>query len=151
MEKEQKQAIKELAELLHENNLSEIDYEANGVHIRVVGPKHRGTDVSVVAPAAVPAVIEPNPVPAVPQEKPIVKATNHIVSPMVGVVYLAKDPQSPAFVNIGDTVSVGQTVCLVEAMKTFNPIKSNKSGKITAILVETGSPVEYDQPLFSVE
>ncbi len=151
MEKEQKQAIKELAELLHENNLSEIDYEANGVHIRVVGPKHKGTDVAVVAPATVPAVVEAKPVPAVVPENPIVKADSHIVSPMVGVVYLAKDPQSPAFVKVGDTVSVGQTVCLIEAMKTFNPIKSNKSGKITAVLVESGSPVEYDQPLFSVE
>ncbi len=150
METEQKQAIKELAELLHENNLSEIDYEANGVHIRVVGPKHKGTDIVAPAPAAVPAVMETH-VPAVPEEKPLMKSDNHIVSPMVGVVYLAKDPQSPAFVRVGDMVSVGQTVCLVEAMKTFNPIKSNKAGRITAILVETGSPVEYDQPLFSVE
>ena len=78
------------------------------------------------------------------------KPANPIVSPMVGVVYLSKDPSSPAFVKVGDKVSVGQTVCLVEAMKTFNPIKSDKAGTITDILVESGSPVEYNQPLFNV-
>lgn len=148
MEKEQKQAIKELAELLHENNLSEIDYEANGVHIRVVGPKQAAT---TVAQPSLPVVATENPVPAVREEKPVVKTDNHLVSPMVGIVYLAKDPSSPDFVKVGDTVSVGQTICLIEAMKTFNPIKATKSGKISAVLVESGSPVEYNQPLFSLE
>ncbi len=148
MEKEQKQAIKELAELLHENNLSEIDYEANGVHIRVVGPKQA---VTTVAQPSLPVVATENPVPAVREEKPVVKTDNHLVSPMVGIVYLAKDPSSPDFVKVGDTVSVGQTICLIEAMKTFNPIKATKSGKISAVLVESGSPVEYNQPLFSLE
>lgn len=148
MEKEQKQAIKELAELLHENNLSEIDYEANGVHIRVVGPKQA---VTTVVQPSLPVVATENPVPAVREEKPVVKTDNHLVSPMVGIVYLAKDPSSPDFVKVGDTVSVGQTICLIEAMKTFNPIKATKSGKISAVLVESGSPVEYNQPLFSLE
>ncbi len=149
MEKEQKQAIKELAELLHANNLSEIDYESNGMHIRIVGPK--AVQTQVVAPSAnVPAVVN-NPVPAVHEEKPIAKVENNLVSPMVGIVYLAKDPSSPDFVKVGDTVSVGQTICLIEAMKTFNPIKATKSGKIVAVLVESGSPVEYNQPLFALE
>lgn len=149
MEKEQKQAIKELAELLHANNLSEIDYESNGVHIRIVGP--REVQTQVVAPSAnVPAVVN-NPVPAVREEKPVAKVENNLVSPMVGIVYLAKDPSSSDFVKVGDTVSVGQTICLIEAMKTFNPIKATKSGKIAAVLVESGSPVEYNQPLFALE
>lgn len=156
MEKEQKQAIKELAELLHENNLSEIDYESNGVHIRIVGPKPAPVPptvapVAVPPVAGVPAVAANNPVPAPRAEKPVVKVENNLVSPMVGIVYLAKDPSSPNFVKVGDTVSVGQTICLIEAMKTFNPIKATKSGKIAAVLVESGSPVEYNQPLFELE
>lgn len=151
MEKEQKQAIQELAELLHENNLSEIDYESNGVHIRIVGPKLASSDVCVAQAAPLPTVMPVHSVPVVHEDKPLVKAENNIVSPMVGIVYLSKDPQSPVFVKVGDSVAVGQTICLIEAMKTFNPIKSTKAGKITAVLVEGGSPVEYNQPLFSVE
>ena len=150
MEKEQKEAIKELANLLHENNLSEIDYEAAGVHIRIVGPKAVSSEICTVAQAPVPAV-QTISVPAVHENKPVAVASNDILSPMVGIVYLSKDPQSPAFVKPGDKVSVGQTICLVEAMKTFNPIKSTKSGVIKEVLVENGSPVEYNQPLFSLE
>lgn len=152
MENEQKQSIKELAELLHNHNLSEIEYEANGVYLRVVGPK-AATEVVAAAAPAVPAVVPAPAVPAVTGNAPLPekKPENHIISPMVGVVYLSKDPKAPAFVKVGDKVSVGQTVCLIEAMKTFNPIKSNKAGTISAVLVESGSPVEYNQPLFSVE
>ena len=146
MENEQKQDIKELAALLRDNNLSEIEYEANGVYLRVVAPK-ASCEVMVPTPASVPAPVAAAPVSAPVEEK---KPANPIVSPMVGVVYLSKDPSSPAFVKVGDKVSVGQTVCLVEAMKTFNPIKSDKAGTITDILVESGSPVEYNQPLFNV-
>ncbi len=148
MEKEQKQAIKDLAELLHENNLSEIDYEANGIHIRIVGARTHGVSAIERQPVVIPAektVVTPQ------EEKTVVKADNNLLSPMVGVVYLAKDPSSPNFVKVGDVVSVGQTICLIEAMKTFNPIKATKNGKITAVLVESGSPVEYNQPLFSLE
>ena len=150
MEKEQQDAIKQLAQLLHENNLSEIDYEANGVHIRIVGPKAASTEICAVAPAHVPVVQDVH-VPVVHENKPVAVSSNDILSPMVGIVYLSKDPQSPAFVKPGDKVSVGQTICLVEAMKTFNPIKATKSGVIKAVLVENGSPVEYNQPLFSLE
>ncbi len=150
MEKEQQDAIKELAQLLHENNLSEIDYEANGVHIRIVGPKATSTEICTVAPAQVPAVQQIS-VPAVHENKPVAVSSNDILSPMVGIVYLSKDPQSAPFVKPGDTVSVGQTICLVEAMKTFNPIKATKAGVVKAVLVENGSPVEYNQPLFSLE
>ena len=152
MENEQKQSIEELAKLLHDNKLSEIEYEANGVYLRVVGPKAATEIVAAPAPA-VPMVPSTPAVPAVTGNAPLPdkKPENHIVSPMVGVVYLSKDPHSPAFVKVGDKVSVGQTVCLVEAMKTFNPIKSDKAGTISAILVESGSPVEYNQPLFNVE
>lgn len=150
MENEQKQSIRELAELLHENNLGEIEYESNGVYIRIASlPQNTNMVVSGVAPA--PTVMEPKALPAVKEEKAIdVKAEETINSPMVGVVYLSKDPSAPNFVKVGDRVSVGQTVCLIEAMKTFNPIKATKAGTISAVLVESGSPVEYGQPLFSV-
>ncbi len=147
MEQDQKQSIKELADLLHENNLGEIEYEANGVYIRLAAPTaHTAMTVAGAAPA--PAVVEAKPAPvAIEAEAP---KYDTIDSPMVGVVYLSKDPKSEPFVKVGDMVSVGQTVCLVEAMKTFNPIKSTKSGKVVEVLVESGSPVEYGQPLFSV-
>lgn len=147
MEKEQKQSIKELAELLHENNLGEIEYESNGVYIRLSSPAHN-TSMVVSGTAPAPVVTQAAPLPVV-TDVPAQKDPT-IDSPMVGVVYLSKDPASPVFVKVGDTVSVGQTVCLIEAMKTYNPIKSTKAGKVTAVLVETGSPVEYGQPLFSV-
>ena len=136
MKAEQKQAITELAELLHKNNLSEIEYDVDGVHLRVVG--HRAS----VEPVAV--VTEPK------EKKADVPAGNYIRSPMVGIVYLEKDQNTPPFVKVGDTVSAGQTVCLVEAMKTFNPIKADKAGKIVEVLIETGNPVEYNQPLFRI-
>ncbi|MBO7257537.1 MAG: acetyl-CoA carboxylase biotin carboxyl carrier protein [Alphaproteobacteria bacterium] len=143
MEKEQKNDIQELIKLLKENNLSEIEYESNGMYLRI-----NGTSV-VSAPAQV--SVPQQPVQSVQTTAPEKTKGSYIVSPMVGVVYLTKDEKSLPFVKVGDRVSVGQTVCLVEAMKTFNPIKSDKAGRITEILVEAGSPVEYNQPLFSVE
>ena len=127
MKAEQKQAITELAELPHKNNLSEIEYDVDGVHLRVVG--HR-------APEEAPVVV------AAPQEKQVeVQTGNYIRSPMVGIAYLSKDQNTAPFVKVGDKVTEGQTVCLIEAMKTFNPIKADKSGVVTEILIETGTPV----------
>jgi acetyl-CoA carboxylase biotin carboxyl carrier protein len=103
---------------------------------------------------------EPAPIPAaasVPVAAPVEsstdlsKFTGTVKSPMVGVVYLASDPSSPDYVKIGDNVSQGDTVCLIEAMKTFNPVKAHVSGKVTKILVESGDPVEYGEPLIVIE
>lgn len=137
MQAEQKQAITELAELLHKNNLSEIEYDVDGVHLRVVGP--RTVTAQPVEKQEVTSVsVQPT------------ETGNYIRSPMVGIAYLEKDQNSAPFVKVGDMVSVGQTVCLIEAMKTFNPIKADKAGQITEILIETGNPVEYNQPLFRI-
>ncbi|MDY6407668.1 MAG: biotin/lipoyl-containing protein [Pseudomonadota bacterium] len=137
MQAEQKQAITELAELLHKNNLSEIEYDVDGVHLRVVGPK-----IVAEQPATVSAPVV---------EQQVAKSSeNYIRSPMVGVAYLAKDQNAAPFVQVGDTIAVGQTVCLIEAMKTFNPVKADKSGQVMEILIETGNPVEYNQPLFRI-
>ena len=139
MNEEQKQAINELAELLHKNNLSEIEYNVDGVHLRVVGPAGVRPVVQSVA-VAEPAKTEPS----------VEEKENYIRSPMVGVAYLAREQSAEPFVKVGDVVSVGQTVCLIEAMKTFNPIKADKTGRVLEIMIETGSPVEYNQPLFRI-
>lgn len=142
MEKIQKETISELATLLHDNHLTEIEYESNGTYIRVACGQT--TQNMAVAPVAMPAPVTKQTVQSAPKKETI-------DSPMVGVVYLTKDPSVPAFVKVGDTVSAGQVVCLIEAMKTYNPIKSTKSGKIVAVLVESGKPVEFGQPLFEIE
>lgn len=145
MENINKKAIAELAALLHENKLSEIEYEADNTRIRVVA--ERGNVVSV--PAAAPVVAAP--VTAAPAAAPVVSKENQVKSPMVGVVYLSPDPNSDNFVNVGDMVGPGQTLCLIEAMKTFNPVKAEKAGKIKQVLVESGTPVEFNEPLFVLE
>ena len=150
MEQEQKQAITELAELLHKLGLSEIEYEANGVRLRIAGGRPETLMPQVIVPpqqAPVPQSVAPQS----PVSLAEPKKEEYIRSPMVGVAYLSKEENGPTFVKVGDTVSVGQTVCLVEAMKTFNPVKADKAGRIVKILVEAGSPVEYNQPLFVVE
>ena len=138
-----KDTIKELAELLKETGLSEIDYEKDGVRLHVVGPKAEAEPVPAVvaAPAATSVVSEEKP------EKP----KNQVLSPIVGVVYLAPSPNAPAFVKVGDTVKQGQTLCMVEAMKTFNPVVAQQDGVVKQVLVESGAPVEYNQPLFEME
>ena len=150
MEQEQKQAITELAELLHKLGLSEIEYEANGVRLRIAGSRQETVMPQVIVPPQQSPVPQPvAPQPPVSLAEP--KKEEYIRSPMVGVAYLSKEENGPTFVKVGDSVSVGQTVCLVEAMKTFNPVKADKSGRIVKVLVEAGSPVEYNQPLFVVE
>ncbi len=143
MQNIKKQAIEELADLMKTHHLSEVEYEENGTRIRVVAKKE--VPVSPVAPV-VTAPVETTPTPVTPS-----KAENNLLSPMVGIVYLSKAPNEPPFVKVGNIVKEGDTVCLIEAMKTFNPIKATKSGKVVAVLVESGSPVEYNQPLFTLE
>ncbi len=146
METINKKAIADLAELLKEHKLTEIEYETGDTRIRVSN-KGNGPALPVVPPVSVAA-----PASSVPaEEKKAPVAANTVKSPMVGVVYLSADPNSPPFVSIGDLVGAGQTLCLIEAMKTFNPVKAEKSGKIAQILVESGTPVEFNEPLFVLE
>lgn len=141
MKAEHKELIKELSALLKENNLHEIEYQENGVLLKVVGQ---------VQTQAVPVVQPSVQSQQISADKPK-EEKNILTSPMVGVVYLSPSPDAPAYVKVGDTVSVGQTICLVEAMKTFNPITAQKAGKIKAVLIDSGVPVEYNQPLFELE
>ena len=139
MDKQAESIIKDLAQLLRETGLNEIDYEKDGLRLRVASRVDVPVPVMPVAPASETKTVS--------EEQP----KNFIKSPIVGVVYLSPNPNSPAFVKEGDEVKAGQTLCMVEAMKTFNPVVAEKNGKIKAILVESGAPVEYQQPLFEME
>ena len=140
--------VRQLAELLDETKLSEIEVEDGGRKIRVAR-----TMTAVAAPAqafAAPAATTPAPVSAAPPAAPA-DHPGAIKSPMVGTVYLAPSPEAAVFVNVGDSVAEGDTLVIVEAMKVMNPILAARGGKVTQILVSTGQPVEYDQPLIIVE
>jgi len=139
MDKQAESIIKDLAQLLRETGLSEIDYEKDGLRLRVAS--------RIDAPVPVTPVVPVSETKTVSEEQP----KNFIKSPIVGVVYLSPNPNAPAFVKEGDEVKAGQTLCMVEAMKTFNPVVAETNGKIKAILVESGAPVEYQQPLFEME
>lgn len=152
--------ISRLAEILDKTNLTELEYEDESCRISLVrnpqGTMVTGAYAPTLAPApAAPAVSAPvAPAPASGQEnteEDYTNSPNAVKSPMVGVVYLSADPKSPDYVKPGDSVAEGDTVCLVEAMKTFNPVKAHKGGKVVKILVESGDPVEYGEPLVVIE
>lgn len=104
-------------------------------------------------PAAAPAPAAAAPAAAAPAPVAIDDASKYITvkSPMIGTFYRSSNPEKPSFVNVGDEISAGQVVCIIEAMKLFNEIESEVSGRIVKVLVENAQPVEYDQPLFLVE
>jgi acetyl-CoA carboxylase biotin carboxyl carrier protein len=143
--------LKELVEFLVEKDIAEFELERGDVKIRI---KRGQTAVapSYVAPAATPAPL-PTPAPAPAVAAPADESEEGfdiIKSPIVGTFYEASSPGSPAFVREGDTVVVGQVLCIVEAMKLMNEIESETAGKILKILVSNGQPVEYGQPLFKI-
>jgi acetyl-CoA carboxylase biotin carboxyl carrier protein len=157
--------LKELIRLMVENELTEIDLkdEKETVSLRREGSQAPVVQVSPApvapAPAPAPAAPAPAPVPAptapaaAPASEPSPADTSNleqITSPMVGTFYSAAKPESPAFANVGDTVSADTTVCIVEAMKIFNEIKAEQSGVIEKVLVSNGDSVEFGQPLFLV-
>ncbi len=133
--------VRQLANLLNETGLSEIEYGLDGLNIRVA------RQVNVTASAA-PATAIPSdgPAPTVVADHP-----GAVTAPMVGVVYTSSDPETPPFIKVGDAVTEGQTLFLIEAMKVFNPIASPRAGKVTQILVTSETPVEYGEPLAIIE
>jgi len=137
-------AIRRLAALLEELGLSEIEYAKGDERLRVARAV-AGTAVTVSAGpvAAAPAAAAAGPATA---EHP-----GAIKSPMVGTVYLSPEPGAPAFIKAGDTVAEGQTLVLIEAMKTYNPVRAPRAGKVTRILVSDGMPVEFGEPLLILE
>lgn len=158
--------IQELIKLVNKSNLTEFKMKDKDFEIQIRTKQHqKGSDiqyvqaptmvsqlpVSVAAPVAPPVAA-----PVAEGEKPAVpaasgKKTVEIKSPIVGTFYRSPGPDKPAFVKVGDSITAGTTVCIIEAMKLFNEIESDTSGTIVKILVEDASPVEYDQVLFLVE
>ena len=138
--------VREMAKLLEETGLTEIEVERGGVRVRVA----RGRTPAVGPAPAQAQPVEAMPVNSVAAPVPEVKRGTVVTSPMVGTVYLAPQPGAPPFVNIGDMVTDG-TVCIIEAMKTMNPVAAPVGGRITEILVRDGQPVEFGEPLMRIE
>lgn len=143
--------VRELAELLNQTDLTEIEVEKGDLRVRVA----RNITATVQVPAAVaaPAVAMPAPVAAsAPAEtRPTAAHPGAVPSPMVGTAYRRPSPDAKPFVEIGSVVKQGERILLVEAMKTFNDIVAPRAGKVTAIMVEDGQPVEYGEPLLVIE
>jgi acetyl-CoA carboxylase biotin carboxyl carrier protein len=140
--------VRELAEMLGETGLSEIEVEDGDRKIRVSRAAPAATQVAY-APAAVAAPLTAAAV-AAPAAVPVVSA-NAVKSPMVGTAYLSPEPGASNFIEIGATVKEGDTLLIVEAMKVMNPITAPKSGKVSAILIDNAQPVEFDQPLVVID
>ena len=141
--------IKKLIDLIEESDIAEIEISEGEESVRIsrysaAAPVQYAAPVAVAAPAAAPVAAT-----AAPVEE---KISGHVVkSPMVGTFYRSASPGSPSFVEVGQSVSAGQTLCIIEAMKILNQIEADKSGKIKQIMVENAHPVEYGQPLFIIE
>jgi acetyl-CoA carboxylase biotin carboxyl carrier protein len=140
--------IRELAKLLDETGLTEIEIEHDGLRVRV----GRGTAAAAPAAPTAPAMA-PQPVatPAIAAPADLAKHPGVVNSPMVGTAYRGPEPGAPPFVDIGSKVVVGETLLIIEAMKTMNQIPAPRSGTVTQILIEDGQPVEFGEPLVIVE
>lgn len=144
----EKQIIRDLAELLNETGLSEIEIERSGLKIRVA----RNASISAIAPAAAsPATTKSTSSTAIDPTQDLASHPNAVTSPMVGTVYHAPEPGAKKFIEVGDTVKEGDTLLIIEAMKTMNHIPSPKSGTVMAVLVDNAQPVEFGEPLVIVE
>ena len=144
-----RELIHELAALLEETGLDEIEIEQNGMRVRVARHSpvmHFSTGPDPAAPPAVATAPMPAPAPADPAKHPGV-----VTSPMVGTAYRAAEPGAKPFVDVGSQVKMGDTLLTVEAMKTMNQIPAPKAGTVTQILFEDGQPVEYGEPLMIIE
>ncbi len=150
--------IQKLIEFISKTDLSEVKIETSDLKIQV----RRGGAEPPKVVAAAPQVVYAEPAPQVAAPKPEAKAEApapsagssklvEIKAPMIGTFYRSAGPDKPAFVEVGDEITSGKVICILEAMKLFNEIESEISGKIVKILVDDATPVEYDQPLFLVD
>ena len=133
--------IKELIGLMADNNLTELEVEQEGMKIKLV-KGNSGRVEQVVVPAAPAQQTAPT--------APVISG-KEVKAPMVGTFYRSPSPESPSFVEVGDTVNKGDVLCIIEAMKLMNEVKAEFGGKITAILAENAEPVEFGQVMFCVE
>ncbi len=140
--------VRKLADLLNETGLTEIEYESEGRRIRIA----KGGAAAVFAPGAAAAAAPTAAATAAAAEgSGEAVPAGAITSPMVGTAYVAEEPGKPAFVKVGDQVSEGQTLLIIEAMKVMNQIPSPRAGTVKAILVQDGQPVEFGEPLMVIE
>lgn len=145
----ERELIRELAMLLDETNLTEIEIERAGLRLRVA------RNISIAAPVSYqPAAAAPASAPVVAAAAAPADISKHpgaVPSPMVGTAYLASEPGAKPFIDVGSKVKVGDTLIIIEAMKTMNQIPSTRAGTVTQILVEDGQPVEFGEPLVIIE
>ncbi|MFA0548931.1 acetyl-CoA carboxylase biotin carboxyl carrier protein [Vibrio splendidus] len=143
--------IKKLIELVEESGISELEISEGEESVRI----SRNSPVSAApiqyAAAPAPVAAAPAAAPVAAEAAPAVPAGHQVLSPMVGTFYGAPSPDAKPFVKVGQSVTAGETLCIVEAMKMMNQIEADKSGVVTAILVEDGQPVEFDQALVIIE
>jgi acetyl-CoA carboxylase biotin carboxyl carrier protein len=147
--------VKKLIELLEESDIAEIEIHEGEESVRISRASQVTLSSPVAAAVAAPATAAPSAPAATPAETPSAPEQNEIsghqvMSPMVGTFYRAPSPDAKPFVEEGDQVSVGDTLCIVEAMKILNQIESDKTGTVKKILVENGEPVEFNQPMFII-
>ena len=142
--------VKKLIELLEESGIDEIEISEGEESIRISRSSAKNQLAPQYAPAPIAAPVAA-PVVAAVEAAPVVQSGHAVKSPMVGSFYRAPSPSSPSFVEIGQTVKAGDTVCIVEAMKMMNQIEADKSGVVKEILLENGQAVEFDQPLIIIE
>jgi len=143
--------LKEMINLMNENNLTELEIEKEGLHIRIrkaVSSELSAQPQAIFIEREKEAPIER---PKEKEEAIRTKKTIEIKAPMVGTLYRTPSPAAPPFVEVGQLIEIGQVICIIEAMKLMNEIKSEVHGRILDVLVENGEPVEFGQPLFLVE
>ena len=146
---DERELIRDLATLLDQTNLTEIEIERAGLRVRVA----RNISTSAMYPAMMPATtVQAAPVTAAPA--PVADVSKHpgvVPSPMVGTAYLASEPGAKPFIEVGSKVKAGETLLIIEAMKTMNQIPAPRAGTVTQILIDDGQPVEYGEPLVVIE
>ena len=143
------ETIQRLAAILKDAGLSELEMNEGDCRLKLVRAAPAGAAAFPPSPVMV-STGSASPIEAAPSSAEPPAPPGAVKSPMVGIAYLAPEPGSPPYVTLGATVAAGQTVMLIEAMKTFNQIKAPRAGTVTQILVESGVPVEYDQPLLVI-
>ncbi len=146
--------VKKLIELLEESGIDEIEIKEGEESVRISRNQNQGMAMpqQMYAPAPAPAAPAPAAAPAAPATAPADSGPDghKVKSPMVGTFYRASSPEAAPFVEVGQSVKAGDTLCIVEAMKMMNQIEADKSGTVVAILVDNAEPVEFDQPLFVI-
>ena len=150
--------IKKLIDLIQETDIAEIEIQEGEESVRISRNSSAGAQMMMSAPAMQHAMPAPS-APSTPQAPQVEESaepagpdlTNAVKSPMVGTFYRSSSPDSAPFAEVGQSVSQGDAICIIEAMKMFNQIEADRSGTVTAILVENGHPVEFDEPLIIIE